>query len=102
MLWFGEGDLRYPAAEFVVNFSTAGEFSWTVDVPISAEASGLLIYAWQDLDGDGIFCGLDGSEEFSDLVEVEDYPVFEAVVELQLEQLCQPSEKLWLSEGLVD
>ena len=99
--WFGEGLLRYPASEFdSTMFPSSGEFSWTIDVPIVEDASGLLIYGWQDVDDDGVFCGLDGSEEYSDLVSIEEYPTFSATIALHLNRLCKASEKLWSEEGI--
>ena len=93
--WFGEGVLRIPVKK-IVSFELleAGDFTWTIDVPLLEEAEGLALYAWQDLDGDGDFCGLGGVEEFSDLAEV-DFPAFSAAVTLSLENACVASETLW-------
>ena len=99
--WFGEGSLRVPASEFDSMLWREGDsFSWTIDVPLLDEAEGLLLYAWQDLDGDGVFCGFDAEDEYSDLVEVLDFPTFEATVVLNLTRRCQPSENLWGEEGI--
>ena len=93
--WFGEDVLRIPAKKFdSIELSTAGEFSWTLDVPLLEEAEGLALYAWQDLDGDGDFCGLEGTEEFSAIAPV-DFPTFSAFVELSLSHSCSGSESLW-------
>ena len=99
--WFGNDILRFPAAEFDSTIrDELGSFVWDIDVPIFEEADGLLIYAWQDQDEDGIFCSLHGTEEYSDLVEVDVYPSFTAHVELTLARLCQPPENLWGENGI--
>lgn len=101
--WFGEGVLRYPAAEFdSIVLSKPESFLWTIDVPISEDASGVLIYGWQDLDGDGVFCSLEGEEEYSDLIEIEEYPIFKAVITMHLNRPCEPPELLWDTNGLVE
>ena len=93
--WFGEGVLRIPVKKFAsVEILEAGDFTWTVDVPLLEEAEGLALYAWQDLDGDGDFCSLEGAEEFSDLVEVA-FPSYSAVVEHSLENSCVAPENFW-------
>jgi len=93
--WFGEGDLRIPAKQFdSKRVDSATDFTWELDVPVREDAAGLVLYAWQDLDGDGDFCGLGGSEEFSGLYEV-DFPTFSASVEIAIQNSCAASESLW-------
>ena len=97
--WFGEGDLRIPAKLFdTMVLSSAEDFRWTVDVPVVDSAEGLLLYAWQDLDGDAVFCGLDGEEEASGIYEV-DFPTFQASVDIVLDQSCAAPETLWEEIG---
>ena len=93
--WFGQGDLRIPAKQFdSQRMESADDFTWILDVPVREDAEGLVLYAWQDLDGDGDFCGLSGTEEFSGLYVV-DYPTFSASVEISIQNPCAASESLW-------
>ena len=93
--WYGEGDLRVPLKAFdSIVLPESGDFTWTLDVPLLDNAEGLALYAWQDLDADGDFCGLGGQEEFSDLVETDD-SAFSVTVELSLENACVAVESFW-------
>ena len=93
--WFGTGDLRIPVKQFdSQSLEDASDFTWSIDVPVVEDAEGLVLYAWQDLDGDGEFCGLSGTEEYSGFYEVE-YPTFAAVVEIPIQNPCAAPEILW-------
>ena len=93
--WRGEGELRYPAAEFDSMVSDGSEITWELDVPTLDNTEGLLIYAWQDRDNDGVLCALDGEEEYAGIAKVADFPVFEATLEITLEHACMGPELLY-------
>ena len=93
--WRGTGDLRYPASEFVRFQESDTEFTRILDVPTLDDAEGLLIYAWQDKDDDGVLCGLDAEEEYAGIAEVVDFPVFEASISIELEHPCAGAEILY-------
>lgn len=88
--------LAHPAAIFAQTQSTPGDFSWTIDIPVTDTFSeGLLIYAWQDTDGDEILCGLNGDEEYADMVYIEDDSLFNVTVDLIPQYACSAPETLY-------
>ena len=92
--WLGEGLLRHPMA-FVdeVSVDVPGAFSLTVDVPLDEGGEGLVLYAWHDRDGDGILCSMNGDrDEVAGAVWVPDWPTYEAVLSLRLEDACAGPE----------
>ena len=94
--WYDTELLAHPAALIDQNQFEPGEFSWTVDIPITDTYSeGLLIYVWQDTDGDEIFCGLNGDEEYSDMAYVADDTTFEVDVRLTPNYACLSPEILY-------
>ena len=94
--WYEDDLLRHPAAQFATSESMPGDFSWSIDVPFSeTTADGLLIYAWQDTDGDGIFCGLDGDVEYSDMYALSEEPPFSMEISLTPQFPCEAPETLY-------
>ena len=94
--WFGKAELRVPNVGFLTTEQDApGDFTWTINVPVDDVAEGLSIYAWQDLDNDGVLCSLQGEQEYSDLIQVVAYPTFYAYLELQLENPCKAVTEVW-------
>ena len=93
--WFGEGLLRYPAAEFDQIQSDSPTFSWLLNVPVIEEAEGLILYAWQDRDDDTVFCGLNAEEEFSGITKINDFPTFDAEVSINLDHSCLGPEIIY-------
>lgn len=86
--WTGEGELRYPL-HFMGEFTApVGDFSNTIEYPAGA-GEGLVIYAWADADGDGIFCTPQNNSELAGLSEVAAFPADEVSVELSLDANCK-------------
>ena len=94
--WYETDVLAHPAELFEQSQFEPGEFSWTLDIPITDTfAEGLLIYVWQDTDGDEVFCGLNGTTEYSDMAYFEDDSVFSVQVELTPQYECAAPETLY-------
>jgi hypothetical protein len=75
----------------------AGErmFEESVLVPVE-EGEGLVVYAWLDLDGDGVLCSIDGNrDEPAGLVELGEFPAHAITFELVLDSPCKGPELLW-------
>jgi hypothetical protein len=85
--WALEGVLRHPV-EFIESFeSGVGEFSVSVDYPVE-KGDGLLVYAWIDLDGDGVLCTPTGRSDLAGLTEAEGFPAAEVTVDVWLVAPC--------------
>ena len=92
----GEGQLSYPLHAIQdFELEELGEYELLVPVNLE-EGEGLLIHAWQDLDEDGVLCGLDArSEEYSALAVAPLFPTVEWELDLRLDQPCAPPEQLY-------
>jgi hypothetical protein len=85
--WSLEGDLRHPL-QFIDEFQTRpGGFSHAFDYPLDI-GEGLVVYAWQDLDGDGVFCTPSFRDELAGLTEAAEFPADTVTVEIVLTQPC--------------
>jgi len=85
--WALDGVLRHPV-EFIESFdSEVGSFSVDVDYPVD-KGEGLLVYAWIDLDGDGVLCTPTGRNDLAGLTEAEGFPAAEVTVNVWLVAPC--------------
>jgi hypothetical protein len=85
--WALEGPLRHPV-EFIESFETAaGEYSFSFDYPIE-NGEGLLVYAWIDLDGDGVHCTPEVRTDRAGLTVVEDFPAADVTADVMLDVPC--------------
>jgi len=85
--WALEGELRHPL-ESIVDFRAGGpEFSQVVDYPLDG-GQGLAVYAWQDLDGDGVHCRPDRRDEQAGLTVLESFEPADVSVVVQLTTPC--------------
>ncbi len=93
--WWGDGELATPLyAIDSLDIAGPGGFAHTLDYP-SAEGEGLVVYAWQDLDGDGELCAPGAADEPAGLVELADFPSHELYVELTLDTPCEGPEGMF-------
>lgn len=70
--WSLTGELRHPL-QFITSFDLeGGEFDHRFDYPVS-QGEGLAVYAWQDTNGDGIFCTPTDRSELSGLTVLEQF-----------------------------
>ena len=85
--WALDGVLRHPV-EFIESFEgEIGEFAVDVDYPVD-KGEGLLVYAWIDLDGDGVLCTPTGRSDLAGLTEAEEFPAAEVTVNVWLVAPC--------------
>lgn len=69
--WFGQGDTRHPLGPIeTVELAGAGVWSHTLAYPRAKGGEGLVVYMWQDVDGDGVLCAPGAEREPSGLVEL--------------------------------
>ena len=86
--WSGEGELRHPLEELGGFAAQPGEFSGTVSYPAGA-GEGLVVWAWLDVDGDGVHCTPANRAEPAGVVTVQEFPVDEVQVSLTLDADCK-------------
>ena len=85
--WSLEGDLRH-AVQFIESFeANIGPYSHEFLYPLD-RGEGLLIYAWLDVDGDGVLCTPDVRVDFAGLTEVTSYPADAVSADIQLVAPC--------------
>lgn len=91
----GEGELAHPL-EFIERFEldAPGDFSHAFLYPLDV-GEGLVVYAWQDLDGDGILCAPDQTDEVAGVVEVSPFPAHAVVISLSMDAPCAGPEALF-------
>ncbi len=84
-------------ASFEVEGETRAPDSWreTILVP-TEEGEGLVVYAWLDLDNDGVLCGLNGAgNEPVGLIKLAEFPSHNLEFELLLDGVCLGPERLY-------
>jgi hypothetical protein len=85
--WSLEGDLRH-AVQFIDTFETKiGPFSHEFSYPLD-RGEGLLIYAWLDVDGDGVLCTPEVRIDIAGLTEVTGYLAEDVSADVQLVVPC--------------
>ena len=92
--WFGEGDLRYPMYPIdETSFDGDTLISWLPLVE-QGEGEGLVVYIWEDVNGDGVLCSLDNGEERTGLV-ILDESEFVVDIEIELTHQCLGFELMY-------
>jgi hypothetical protein len=96
----GQGELGHPLG-LIEEIQTPGpgEFEHVLDYPEHA-GEGLVVYAWQDADGDEIFCGLGGLDELSGASGISELLDFEETVQVVLDSICLGPERLQSDHSL--
>lgn len=84
----GVGDLRHPLAEIGGFTTRAGAINGSVKYTVGG-GDGLVVYAWLDVDGDGVHCTPGNRSEPAGLTVAEDFPAAEVRVALQLAENCK-------------
>lgn len=92
--WVGVGELRHPLGE-LERFALDGPGPFEVSLFVPGEVTGLVAYAWQDLDGDDVLCGLGAEPEPAGLTPLEGYPSHQLDVSLTLDTECVGPEALF-------
>ena len=87
--WAGKGDLRYPLRRVGQMWQDApGAYALSVELP-AEDGEGLVMYAWQDRDGDGQHCAPGTDDEPAGLVVVSEGAVEDEVTaDLLLDTDC--------------
>jgi hypothetical protein len=71
--WAGSGILRHPLEPIAQFQAPLGGFQQVIDYPVN-DGEGLIVYAWLDVDGDGVHCTPSVRGEPAGLVEVQGFP----------------------------
>ena len=96
--WRGEGLLQHPGGLLeALPVEDDGTFSAEVLVPVE-EGEGLAVYAWQDLDGDGLLCAPGQAEELAGAAAIETLD-FTLTLDVTLTTPCTGAEVL-IAEAL--
>lgn len=86
--WALQGELRHPL-QFIESFEAApGAFSHRLDYPTGG-GEGLVVYAWADVDGDGVLCTPTVRGDLAGLVEAKPFPADAVDVTLDLAEPCR-------------
>lgn len=86
--WALTGELRHPL-EFIADIPvTDGQFAATVDYPLDM-GTGLAVYAWQDLDGDGVLCTPTVRDDLAGLSVLETLPDGPVNLDVSLTAACR-------------
>jgi hypothetical protein len=94
----GEGKFEHPLGLIDAWILAEGEreFAGTTLVPTDDGAEGLVVYAWLDLDGDGVLCSVDGDRsEPAGVVVLDEYPAHAIEFALVLGEPCKGAEGLF-------
>ncbi len=92
----GGGDLRYPMHRVGRTWvDTPGDYTMSIELPVE-DGDGLVLFAWQDRDGDGWHCAPGVDDELSGVVVVSEGDVPEAVTaDLVLDSACAGATRLF-------
>lgn len=86
--WSLQGELRHPL-QLIETFEAApGAFRHAFDYP-EQEGEGLIVYAWVDLDGDGVLCTPGYRLDLAGLTEVQGYPAGKVTANVDLAEPCR-------------
>ena len=90
----GDGITGHPLGQIEEAVFDATTVEYQLTVPIS-EGEGLVLYGWQDVDGDGVLCAPGVDDEPSGLVEVTEFPAHALEITLPLDAMCRGAEALF-------
>lgn len=91
----GEGLLATPLGLIdETEVAGPGPARWTTLVPLG-EGEGLVLYAWLDVDGDGLLCGLDAAPEPAGVLELAGFPDHALGFSLVLDTPCAGPSALY-------
>lgn len=94
----GEGELAHPLGWIEgISLDAPGDFQHLLDYPDHL-GTGLFVYAWQDLDGDGLLCSPGAAAEPSGAATVIDSPGLAVTVEIELNTSCLGPERLFFQD----
>lgn len=86
--WALQGALRHPLQP-IGTFTTApGRYAHRFDYPEDG-GEGLVVYAWADLDGDGVLCTPSYRLDPAGLVEVDGFPADRVAADVVLTEPCR-------------
>ncbi len=91
----GEGPLATPLGLIDdTEIAGPGPTQWTTLVPLG-EGEGLVLYAWLDIDGDGLLCGLGAAPEPAGVLELTGFPAHTLEFSLVLDTPCAGPSALY-------
>jgi hypothetical protein len=89
--WSGTGVLRHPLQEIARFDATAGEYRQDFGYP-AEEGEGLVVYAWVDVDGDGVLCTPQRRDDLAGLAVAQGFPAPAVRVDISLEAPCRAAD----------
>lgn len=92
----GKGILAHPLGIPIKTFTSekGNTFTHDFEYPIE-QGKGLVVYAWRDLDGDGLLCAPGKAKEYAGITEVKDFPKHKVSVQIVLRTPCAGAEALY-------
>ena len=86
--WSLQGELRHPL-QLIEEFEAApGPFTHTFEYPVNG-GEGLIVYAWVDLDGDGVLCTPSYRLDLAGLAVVQGFPADRVNAIVNLSEPCR-------------
>jgi hypothetical protein len=89
--WAGRGVLRHPLESVAQFQAPLGAFQQVIDYPLN-DGEGLIVYAWLDVDGDGVHCTPSARHEPAGLVVVQGFPANPVSVNVDMNMPCAGPE----------
>ncbi len=89
--WAGQGVLRHALESVAAYDAQLGAHEKTIDYPIN-DGEGLIVYAWVDVDRDGVHCTPQRREEPSGLAQAASFPADVVNLQLDLAHPCKGPE----------
>jgi hypothetical protein len=86
--WALQGNLRHPLEPIETFESAPGAFTHRLNYPEGA-GEGLVVYAWADVDGDGVQCTPTARDDLSGLTEAAGFPADRVSVVVNLTEACR-------------
>lgn len=89
--WSLQGELRHPLQRIESFEAAPGAFSHTFEYP-EEDGEGLVVYAWADLDGDGVLCTPSYRLDPAGLTEVSGFPADRVSATVELTTPCRAAD----------
>jgi hypothetical protein len=96
--WALQGNLRHPLEPIETFEAVPGAFTHRFSYP-EGSGEGLVVYAWADVDGDGVQCTPAVRNDLSGLTEVATFPADRVNVVVDLTEPCRAANWFYPAPG---